>query len=58
MLKSYREVIHPVEEVIQLVRFYCQPQSQLGIGIKGLGLGLDKSPLLIKLSLLINLRTI
>ena len=42
---SYRvvveEVIHPVEEVILLLRFYCHPQSQLGIGIRGLGLGLD-----------------
>ena len=44
---SYRvvveEVIHPVEEVILLLRFYCHPQSQLGIGIRGLGLGLDNS---------------
>ena len=37
------EVIHPVEEVILLLRFYCHPQSQLGIGIRGLGLGLDKN---------------
>ena len=35
---SYRVV---VEEVILLLRFYCHPQSQLGIGIRGLGLGLD-----------------
>ena len=35
------EVIHPVEEVILLLRFYCHPQSQLGMGIRGLGLGLD-----------------
>ena len=44
---SYRvvveEVIHPVEEVILLLRFYYHPQSQLGIGIRGLGLGLDKN---------------
>ena len=44
---SYRvvveEVIHPVEEVILLLRFYCHPQSQLGMGIRGLGLGLDKN---------------
>ena len=30
-----------MEEVILLLRFYCHPQSQLGIGIRGLGLGLD-----------------
>ena len=44
---SYRvvveEVIHPVEEVILLLRFYCHPQSQLGMGIRGLGLGLDNN---------------
>ena len=37
---SYRVV---VEEVILLLRFYCHPQSQLGMGIRGLGLGLDKN---------------
>ena len=37
------EVIPPVEEVILLLRFYCHPQSQLGMGIRGLGLGLDKN---------------
>ena len=41
---SYRvvveEVIHPVEEVILLLRFYCHPQSQLGLGFRDWDWGL------------------